>query len=494
MVLVDRAREPLEELAADLIRNGMQAYALTVNLCDHNAGGMVENVLAERDLYCDVLVNSAGFGLFGPVSEIDPVEQMQLLDVNVRALTELTLRFLPGMVERGRGGIINLGSILSYTPGPYMAMYHASKAFVRSLSAALSTEVAGTGVTVTNLSPGVVRTAFLDPLPIKYMRLFKVMPRSNAVEIAETGWRGFRAGKRFVFPRLIDRLIAGLFIVLPDRAIPHLSAPVKRTHSAAHDSAQPAIVVTGASSGIGRELARVAARDGSVFLLVARSDKSLGSLAEELAQTGAIAHVLPLDLADRNAAEMIERALSERGLYGDVLVNSAGLGLFGAAAEISRAKQMQLLDVNVRALTELTLRLLPSMVRRGRGGVFNVGSIASYMPGPYMAMYHASKAYVRSLSAALAAELTGTGVTVTNLSPGIVRTPFFDRIPIRHTRLFKLLPRSNVTATAEAGWHGFRAGKRLVIPRVADRVITICCTLLPSRLMPRWSLDPKLPW
>ena len=190
---------------------------------------------------------------------------------------------------------------------------------------------------------------------------------------------------------------------------------------------------------------------------------------------------------------MIERALTERDLYCDVLVNSAGLGLFGPAAEIDRVEQMQLLDVNVRALTELTLRFLPGMVRRGRGGVFNVGSIAGYMPGPYMAMYHASKAYVRSLSAALAAEVTGTGVTVTNLSPGIVRTPFFDRIPIRHTRLFKLLPRSNVTATAEAGWRGFRAGKRLVIPRLADRVITICCTLLPSRLMPRWSSDPKLP-
>ena len=286
MVLVDRAREPLEELAADLIRNGMQAHALAVNLCDHNAGEMIESALAERELYCDVLVNSAGLGLFGPVAEIDPVEQMQLLDVNVRALTELTLRFLPGMVERGRGGIINLGSILSYTPGPHMAMYHASKAYVRSLSAALSTEVAVTGVTVTNLSPGVVRTAFLNRLPIKHMRLFKVMPRSNAVEIAETGWRGFRAGKRLVIPRLIDRLIAGLFIVLPDRAIPHLSAPVKRIHSAAHDTAQPAIVVTGASSGIGRELARVAARDGSVFLLVARSGKSLGSLAEELAANG----------------------------------------------------------------------------------------------------------------------------------------------------------------------------------------------------------------
>ena len=162
-----------------------------------------------RGLCCDVLVNSAGFALAGPAAALPRAEQMQLLDVNIRALAELTLRFLPGMVARGRGGILNVGSITAYTPGPNMAAYHASKAFVRSFSAALATEVEGTGVTVTCLSPGVVRTAFLDDLPIKDDRVFKLMPRADAVSTARAGWLGFRAGRRLVIPRLIDRILVG---------------------------------------------------------------------------------------------------------------------------------------------------------------------------------------------------------------------------------------------------------------------------------------------
>jgi short-subunit dehydrogenase len=250
-------------------------------------------------------------------------------------------------------------------------------------------------------------------------------------------------------------------------------------------ASNPAIVVTGASSGIGQAIARVAARDGSFLLLVARSHQALAELVAELTAAGAQAAALPIDLLDADALDRIESALSERGLYCDVLVNSAGLGTFGPATEVARSEQLGLLDLNVRALTELTLRFLPGMIARGRGGVLNVGSITGYAAGPNMAVYYASKAYVNSFSASLASEVAGSGVTVTCLTPGVVRTAFFARCSVGQTRLMKLMPRSRVADTAEAGWRAFKAGKRVVIPRFVDRVILAFATLLPNSVLLR---------
>lgn len=246
---------------------------------------------------------------------------------------------------------------------------------------------------------------------------------------------------------------------------------------------KPAIVVTGASSGIGRELARIAARDKSFMVLVDRSGEALDQLAAELNSSGTQAQSVCVDLLDPAAGERIENALSERGLYCDVLVNSAGIGLIGRAAEIPRAGQLSLLDVNARALTDLTLRFLPGMIARRRGGVLNIGSISAYAPGPYLSVYTASKAYVKSLSAALAAETAGTGVRVTCLSPGIVRTSFMERLETGRTRLFTIMPSSDAYKTAKAGWHGFRAGKSVVVPRLADRLTMAFCVLMPDSIL-----------
>lgn len=247
---------------------------------------------------------------------------------------------------------------------------------------------------------------------------------------------------------------------------------------------KPAIVVTGAGSGIGREIARCAARDGSFMLLVDVRPELLAEATADLVAGGAEAHALAIDLLDTDAGERIEGALSERDLYCDVLVNSAGLGLYGLAAEIDGGAQMNLFNVNARVLTELTLRFLPGMVKRGRGGVLNLGSIAGYSPGPKMAVYHATKAYVRSFSIALAAEVAGTGVTVTCLTPGIVRTPFLDALPMRNY-LFRILPRANPADTAEAGWRGFRAGRNIVVPRLSDHIFRALGFILSDRISAR---------
>lgn len=248
-------------------------------------------------------------------------------------------------------------------------------------------------------------------------------------------------------------------------------------------SMKPAIVVTGASSGIGLELARLAARDGSFMLLIGLSHASLDELAAEFAAAGVQAEALAIDLSDPGSGERIERELTGRGLFCDVLVNCAGFGRYGLAAEISRAEQIKLLDVNVRALTELSLRFLPGMLARGRGGILNVGSIAGYLSGPYMAVYFASKAYVNSFSAALANEAAGTGVTVTCFAPGVTRTAFFERCGIGQTRLLKLAPRANTPETAAVGWRGFKTGKRVVIPGIGNRLIMAVCRFLPQRLL-----------
>lgn len=246
---------------------------------------------------------------------------------------------------------------------------------------------------------------------------------------------------------------------------------------------KPAIVVTGASSGIGRELARVAAREGAAMVLIGISQPNLDDLAAELGRAGVPAYAWSIDLSERDAGQRIEDKLAEVGVYCDVLVNSAGFGVFGPAAETDRGQHLKLLDVNIRALTELTLRFLPGMIARRRGGVINVGSITSSAPGPNMSTYFASKAYVGSFTAALAPEVRGTGVTVTCLCPGVVRTAFFERCRVGKTWLFKLAPRGNAPAIAEAGWRGFRAGKRLVIPRLIDCIVVTGAALLPKSVV-----------
>ena len=248
---------------------------------------------------------------------------------------------------------------------------------------------------------------------------------------------------------------------------------------------EPAIVVTGAASGIGRELALTAARERCFLLLVDRSQQPLADLVQELVGKGVRAADLCIDLLDSQAVARVESALSERNLYCDVLVNCAGFGTFGAATDVPARDQLDLVDVNVRAVTALTLRFLPGMVARGRGGILNVGSISGYVPGPNMAVYYASKAYVNSFSAALAAEVAGTGVTVTCLAPGVVRTSFFERCSVGQSRIMKFMPRSDAADTAAVGWKAFKTGRPHVIPRLVDRTLMLALRLLPANITAR---------
>ncbi len=223
-------------------------------------------------------------------------------------------------------------------------------------------------------------------------------------------------------------------------------------------------LVTGASAGIGRELARSFAAEKSNLVLVARRRDRLEDLAAELRkQHGVEVRVMAADLGRADAPQAIVDSLTREAVTPDVLVNNAGFGLLGPVAELDLDRQMEMIRVNVAALTHLTRLLLPGMIERHRGGILNVASTAGFQPGPFMAVYYATKAYVISFSEALADELAGTGVKVTCLCPGPTATEFAETARMGDALMFRL---QTMTAqrVAEAGYRGFRRGKLLVVP------------------------------
>ncbi len=244
-------------------------------------------------------------------------------------------------------------------------------------------------------------------------------------------------------------------------------------------------VVTGASSGIGRELARQAAGHGYDVVLVARREQRLQALAGELDTVGVAARVVAADLADPSGAEHVAMALA--GTPVDVLVNDAGVGGRGAfAVERDLAADLAMIRLNVTALVELTGLLLPGMVERGHGGVLNVASIAGYLPGPGQAVYHATKAFVKSFSEALAEETRGTGVQVTALCPGPVRTEFARTAGYaEEAKGNPMMPVRSAAEVAAAGWDGLMAGHAVVVPDLPTRIGLQALRFLPWRLVAR---------
>ncbi|HLL26434.1 MAG TPA: SDR family NAD(P)-dependent oxidoreductase [Xanthobacteraceae bacterium] len=230
-----------------------------------------------------------------------------------------------------------------------------------------------------------------------------------------------------------------------------------------------ATIITGGSGGIGAALAHEAAGAGRKLVLVSRSAEGLAKVADAIAAKGqARPEIIALDLAEAGAADRLAGELSKRGLSVFELVNNAGYGLVGPVVAHSRADELGIVDLNVRALTDLTLKFLPEIIA-ARGGILNVASTAAFQPGPYAAIYYASKAYVLSFSEALAYELRRR-VRVTALCPGPVPTNFQRRANPGKDTLFSHLPGMSAEKCAAVGWRGFEAGKRVVIPGFLNKV------------------------
>lgn len=250
------------------------------------------------------------------------------------------------------------------------------------------------------------------------------------------------------------------------------------------------VLITGASSGLGPEFARLAAAEGCTLILTARRKDRLDALASELtAAHGIKVTVIPADLADPDAADVIWAAATKSGAGKiDILVNNAGLGAhdtFGKDA----AREDQSIAVNILAYTQLMRAAALHMAARGSGKILNVASLAGLIPGPNMAVYHASKAYALSLSDALHDELRKSGVSVTALCPGATKTEFFKQADVDRTWLMTLIPMGSAASVAAVGWRAMQAGRKRVIPGAANKLMAFS-----ARLSPPWILGRLTGW
>jgi short-subunit dehydrogenase len=245
-----------------------------------------------------------------------------------------------------------------------------------------------------------------------------------------------------------------------------------------------AALVTGASSGIGWEIAKLFAEDRKDLVLVARNRKRLEQLARDLTSAfGVSVRVMIKDLSDPKVPPQIFAELAQVKIEVDALVNNAGFGVYGPFAQTDIDKELDMIEVNVKAVTHLAKLALPGMLGRKKGRILNVASTAAFQPGPLMAVYYATKAYVLSFSEAIANELEGSGVTVTALCPGPTETEFQKDAGLEETRLFTGPLVSDARSVARAGYEGMKRGRRIVIPGIGNKLLVQTVRFTPRRLV-----------
>jgi short-subunit dehydrogenase len=253
---------------------------------------------------------------------------------------------------------------------------------------------------------------------------------------------------------------------------------------AAYAGLRPMVVVTGGSEGIGYALARRFAAAGNDVMLVARRPEPLRQAADRIrAEFKVEAIAAPADVTAPDAIAAIEAALAANRAYADVLVNSAGMGLAGPFHDHPPEKVTQLIDLNVGALTRLTRHFLTGMLVRGRGGILNLASLGSYAPGPNQGVYYASKAYVLSLSEAIAAETAGLGVRITALAPGPVNTGFHARMGAERAFYRYMVAPASAESTARAGYRAFALGLRVYVPGLLNSFLALLMRISPHRIL-----------
>ena len=249
---------------------------------------------------------------------------------------------------------------------------------------------------------------------------------------------------------------------------------------------RPIAIITGASSGIGRDFAELYARDGHDLVLVARRRDALESLARELKDRhGIICDVFPADLARRLDREHLAARLRSIDARIDVLVNNAGIGTLGYFHETDLERELEMIELNVAALTHIAKLVLPGMLARRRGRIINVSSLAAFQPGPLMAVYYASKAFVQSFSEALAEEVAGTGVTVTALCPGPTTTEFHARAGIHPSSPAGGPQTMTSREVAELGYRAANRGDRVIVTGLRNKLVVLANRLLSRKQMTR---------
>ena len=267
--------------------------------------------------------------------------------------------------------------------------------------------------------------------------------------------------------------------------------PLARKQKAASKMAQsngaapaPRVVVTGASEGIGLALARRFAKAGHDLLLVARSAAGLEAAAKAIREDYKVqVSCLAVDLSRPEGPAAVEAALAAANVYADILVNNAGFGLGGAFFEQDREDVLRMIDLNIRGATDLMHRLLPGMRQRRRGGILNVASLGGYMPGPYQAAYYASKAYLISLSEAVAAEVWGEGVRICVLAPGPVATKFHERMGTETAFYRYVLWARSAEMVAASGYRGYQWRQRVIVPGLEYKLAAVVSRFVPHAVL-----------
>lgn len=271
-----------------------------------------------------------------------------------------------------------------------------------------------------------------------------------------------------IFTSVVDRWIARRATVDPVAA-------------EAVDGLTPAVVVTGGSRGIGRALASRFARAGHTVVIVARDSERLAAASAGLAtETGAKIVPVVLDVTDADAPMALDDALRGAGLYADVLVNNAGEGLGGEFSEQQLGDIAHLIELNITAVTRLTHHALGAMVKRGRGGILNIASLGGFVPGPYQAAYYASKAYVVSLTEAVAWEARGRGVRIAVVAPGPVDTRFHAEMDADRALYRTVLPDLAPDAVAASAYRGYALGRTKIVPGLLPTVAALALKILPG--------------
>ncbi len=238
------------------------------------------------------------------------------------------------------------------------------------------------------------------------------------------------------------------------------------------------VLITGASSGIGREFSRLFAEKGYRLVITARREKNLTELKEMYPENNI--EVIPCDLGSETGAEYLYNEIKKRNIKVDILINNAGFGLFGEFYETDIEKEKKMIDLNVKALVELSKYFLQEMLERNSGKILNVASIAAFQPGPYMSVYYASKAFVLSFSEALRNEVRNTGVCISVLCPGPVETEFEKSSELSRSKLFSKLKPVTAEKVAYAGFRGLMKNRAVIIPGFFNRAAITAGTFVPT--------------
>ncbi|MED4141248.1 SDR family oxidoreductase [Priestia megaterium] len=240
-------------------------------------------------------------------------------------------------------------------------------------------------------------------------------------------------------------------------------------------------LITGAWGGIGKELAYQFAKDEHPVILVARSADKLAAIGENLKSTYNIEVItIVKDLSREEEIQSLYEELKNKKMHVDYLVNNAGFGLYGKFIETALDEELNMIDLNIRALTHLTKLFLPDMVKRNRGKILNIASVAAFMPGPLMTVYYATKAYVLSFTEALENELRGINVTVSALCPGPTKTGFSDRAQLSNSKLFQS-GAMDVETVTKVGYKKFMKGQTVIVPGVQFRLATFIPRFVPRK-------------